>query len=73
MLKGLTPPSEEPLCAMMKRAAELDKADLEILLGALADPRWSGAALATELNQRGFKVHRDLLNQHRTGKCRCAR
>ncbi len=72
MLQGLTPPSDEPICAMMKRAAELDKADLEILLGAIADSRWSAQALAQELTRRGFKVHKDSILQHRGKKCRCA-
>jgi hypothetical protein len=73
MLKGLTPPEKETLCAFMRNAADqLDKADMQVLLDNLADPRWQHATLATALTERGFKCYDDQVRLHRTGKCICA-
>ncbi len=72
MLEGLTPPEKEQLCVLMRKAADLDPADTKILIDAVADPRWNGAALHRALEQRGFKVHKDAINKHRNKACGCA-
>jgi hypothetical protein len=73
MLEGMTPPSKEMLCAVMSRAAELEPADLKILLDALKDKRWSNLGLAETLTERGFTISESTLRKHRVGKCACAR
>jgi hypothetical protein len=74
MLKGLTPPEKETICAFIRNAVDqLDKADLQILMDNLADPRWQHATLANALTERGFKCYDDQVRLHRNGKCICAR
>lgn len=74
MLKGLTPPEKEYICAFIKTAAEkLDKGDYKILEDNLADTRWNHANLATALTERGFKCYADQVRLHRTGRCICAK
>lgn len=74
MLEGIKPPQKEAVCYLMRKAAsDLDSADLAILNEALADPRWSSNALGTALNDRGFKINKGAINEHRTKKCACAR
>lgn len=73
MLEGLTPPVKESLCAVMQRAADLEPADLKILLDALQDSRWSNLALAKELTNRGFQVSEGVVRKHRNKTCCCAR
>ena len=74
MLKGLTPPEKEYICAFIKTAGEkLDKDDYKILEDNLADTRWKHANLASALNERGFKCYADQIRLHRTGRCICAK
>lgn len=73
MFEGLEPKKKESLCHLMKKAAELDKADYDILMDAIASPLWSGAALSTELNNRGFTINKGAVSSHRSGSCACAR
>jgi hypothetical protein len=73
MLEGLTPPNKESLCAVMVRAAELEPADLKILLEAIDDKRWSTLGLAETLTERGFIIGETTLRKHRVRKCACAR
>jgi hypothetical protein len=73
MLEGMTPPVKELLCAVMERAAELEPADLKILLDSLADKRWSNNALATELTARGFIISESTVRKHRNKVCACAK
>jgi hypothetical protein len=73
MLKGLTPPEKETICAFIRNAVDqLDKADLQIFMDNLADPRWQHATLANALTERGFKCYDDQVRLHRTGRCICA-
>jgi hypothetical protein len=72
MLKGLTPPEKEYICAFMRNAMDqLDKSDLQVLQENLADARWAHAALATALTERGFKCYDDQVRLHRNGRCAC--
>jgi len=74
MLKGLTPPEKETLCAFIRNAMDqLDKADMQILLDNLADARWGHTELARALTDRGFKANDDQTRRHRTGKCICVK
>ena len=73
MLEGLTPPIKESLCAVMVRAADLEPADLKILLDSMLDARWSNLALADALTQRGFIISESTIRKHRTKTCACAR
>lgn len=73
MLEGLTPPIKESLCAVMVRAADLEPADLKILLDALAEPLWSNNALAAELTRRGFEISESTVRKHRTKVCACVK
>ena len=73
MLKGLTPPEKEYVCAFIRTAADkLDKDDYKFLEENLADTRWNHANLASALNERGFKCYADQVRLHRTGRCICA-
>jgi hypothetical protein len=72
MLKGLTPPEKEYICAFMRNATDLlSKEDLNILNDNLADLRWTHAALATALTERGLKCYDDQVRLHRNGRCAC--
>jgi hypothetical protein len=73
MLEGLTPPVKESLCAVMQRAADLEPADLKILLDALQDVRWSNLALAKELTRRGFQASEGVVRKHRNKACCCVK
>ena len=73
MLEGLTPPSDGQLCIVGRKAADLSKEDLKILLAALEDERWSSHALSAELIKRGFVVGRDSLIRHRRKTCSCSK
>lgn len=73
MLEGMTPPNKESLCAVMTRAADLEPADLKVLLDALEDKRWSNNALADELTKRGFEISESTVRKHRNKVCACAK
>jgi hypothetical protein len=73
MLEGMTPPVKESLCAVMVRAADLEPADLKILLDSLEDKRWSNNALATELTARGFEISESTVRKHRNKACACVK
>lgn len=73
MLEGLAPKQKEAICVLMRRAAELDKADFDILMDAVADPKWSSNGLAEALRNRGFQVHKNAVSEHRNKVCCCAR
>ena len=74
MLKGLTPPEKEYICAFIRTAVDkLDKDDYKILEQNLTDTRWNHANLASALNERGFKCYADQVRLHRTGRCICAK
>jgi hypothetical protein len=74
MLKGLTPPEKEYICALMRNATDqLTKDDLKIFQDNLADTRWNHANLASALTERGFKCYADQVRLHRTGRCNCAK
>jgi len=73
MLKGLTPPEKEYICAFMRNAVDqLDKSDMQILQDNLADTRWTHTELARALTERGFKCYDEQVRLHRAGKCICA-
>jgi hypothetical protein len=55
----------------MSKAAELDKADYDILMEAIASPLWTGNALSEALRERGFKVHKGAVTNHRKKACAC--
>lgn len=73
MLEGMTPPVKESLCAVMERAADLEPADLKILLDSLEDKRWSNNALAAELTKRGFEISESTVRKHRNKTCACVK
>ena len=73
MLQGMTPPIKEMLCAVMERAADLEPADLKVLLDSLEDKRWSNNALAAELTRRGFEISESTVRKHRSKTCCCVR
>lgn len=73
MLEGLVPPEKEAICVLMRKASDLSPEDFQILNDAINDPRWSGANLRAALADRGFRVHKDAIQQHRTKRCACAR
>jgi len=72
MLEGLAPKQREHICSLMLKAAEeLDSADLEILVNALDDRRFSNNGLAESLTERGFKATETQVRRHRVKKCAC--
>jgi LytS/YehU family sensor histidine kinase len=75
MFDDLTPPSRgKELCPMMEKAvAELDKSDLEKMVSAMEDARWTNEALAKELTRQGFEVTETKMWKHRAKRCACAR
>lgn len=73
MLEGLAPKNQDALCILMSKAAELDKADYEILIEAINSPMWTSNALADALRERGFKVHKGAVGNHRKKACACAK
>ncbi len=73
MLEGLAPKKKDALCVLMLRAAELDKADYDILMEAIESPLWTSNGLADALRERGFKIHKGAVANHRKRTCTCAR
>lgn len=73
MLEGLAPKNQDALCILMSKAAELDKADYDILLEAINNPMWTSNGLAEALRERGFKVHKGAVANHRKKMCACAK
>lgn len=71
MLEGLAPKKQDAICVLMSKAAELDKADYDILMEAIASPLWTGNALSEALRERGFKVHKGAVTNHRKKACAC--
>jgi hypothetical protein len=73
MLEGLAPKQRETICALMRNAAEmLDKKDMQILLSALEDKRFSNLGLAEALQEKGFPATETQVRRHRIKKCPCA-
>ena len=73
MLEGLAPKRNSEVCVIMRKAAELDKADFDILMDAIEDSSWSSNGLAQALRQRGFVAHKNAINEHRKKVCCCVR
>lgn len=73
MLEGLAPKKQDALCVLMSRAADLEKADYDILMEALESPMWSSNGLAEALRNRGFIVHKGAVANHRKKVCACVR
>jgi len=72
MLEGLAPKQREHICSLMQRAAEeLDSADLQILVDALSDRRFSNNGLAEALSEKGFRATETQVRRHRIKKCAC--
>ena len=72
MLEGLEPKNKEGICALMQSAADqLDAKDIQILLDALNDKRFSNNGLAEALIERGFKTTETQVRRHRLMKCAC--
>lgn len=72
MLEGLAPKQKEHICSLMQSAAELlESADLEILVNALGDKRFSNNGLAEALTEKGFRATETQIRRHRIKKCAC--
>lgn len=70
ILAGLTPPNRNQ-CFVMKHAETLSKEDKAILLAAVDNREWSITGLAAELERRGLKISRTVLERHRKRLCPC--
>jgi hypothetical protein len=74
MLEGLKPKTTEEFCGLLRTAMTLDKEDQRILLDAIADTdTWTGNGLWAALKDRGLKLHKGAVNDHRHGRCVCAK
>ena len=73
MLEGLAPKKKDALCILMMKAADLEKADYDILMEAIDSPLWSSNGLADALRGRGFQVHKGAVANHRKKVCCCVR
>jgi hypothetical protein len=73
MLEGLAPKTKDALCVLMRRAADLDADDYQILMDAMGDQKWTSNGLATALRERGFVIHKNAIREHRQKQCACAR
>ena len=73
MLEDLEKPKRANTCRIVTMKAELSEEDYQIFLDAVNDPTWSGHALKTALNQRGFSISGDSILKHRKGVCRCSK
>lgn len=72
MLEGLAPKQKEHICSLMQNAAEqLDAADIQILIDALEDRRFSNNGLAEALTDKGFRATETQVRRHRIKKCAC--
>ena len=72
MLEGLAPKQKEHICSLMQSAAELlESADLEILVNALDDKRFSNNGLAEALTEKGFRATETQIRRHRIKKWAC--
>jgi hypothetical protein len=75
MLEGLArPQSKAVYCKVQMQIAELEPADREILIQALADARaWPASTLSTQLRLRGVSLADVTITKHRTQACACYR
>lgn len=73
LLDDLEPPTKKRICIVGRILEELDESDRETLQNALANDKWSTNALAKALNNRGLKLNRNSLHEHRTKACSCWR
>lgn len=72
MLEGLAPKPRNSVCTLMQNAAEaLDEKDMQILMDALDNPRFSNNGLAEALVERGFSATETQIRRHRINKCPC--
>jgi hypothetical protein len=65
MLEGMTPPQRHRPNRIDAILEQLDASDREILLKALNDKAWSGAALAKALTDRGLTISDTVIQRYR--------
>jgi hypothetical protein len=58
---------------MEKAIKELGKEDLQKLITAMDDSRWTNNSLAEALTKQGFEISETKLWKHRAKRCACAR
>ena len=73
MLEDLPVPTDEKLCIIARKAAELSQEDYDILQAAINNPNWSNNGLTNALVERGFEIGETAMRKHRIKKCACAR
>jgi hypothetical protein len=73
LLDDLTPPDKKRICLLGRIAETLSKEDQTKLAEALENDKWSSNALAKALTERGIKIQRHALHDHRTKACSCWR
>jgi len=72
-LTGLTPGKPAEPCKVGRILLELDKDDAQVLLDAMANPKWTSRALGIALTERGINVTGDTIKTHTQKACRCSR
>lgn len=78
MLEDLKPPAhkrgrEPKPCKVVTTAAELDAADGQALLDAVADTDWIAERLSAALSERGVQIGAMVIRDHRRNMCACRR
>jgi len=61
--------SKGPRCAMCQLVDELPEADRAVLVTALADHRYTGAAITRALRAEGHQIAAPTVTRHRKGDC----
>jgi len=72
-LIGLNPDKPIEPCKVGRLLLELDEDDAQVLIDAMANPKWTSRALAKALTERGVNITGDTLKTHTTKACRCSR
>jgi DNA-binding HxlR family transcriptional regulator len=73
MLEGMEPQVKRPGCKVRSILESLEAKDKQILIQALADPKWTASSLSRELTKRGMAISEKPVMHHKRNECSCAR
>jgi hypothetical protein len=69
----IPPRTKRYKCQVERLLDRLEPKDKEILIDAIADPRWSSTALLIEIRARGLSIGQNHFYIHRRKECPCWR
>lgn len=70
-LANLRPNHGGTPCGVAAALAEMDEADRDVFLAAIANPRLQGEGITRILRQHGYQIGNQSVSRHRRGVCSC--